>query len=508
MMLSENGSPYRSRIFPDQVFSDDSPWRLQFTKSCNISLFLTPSPHVSRAWRAAALGTSVLWSRLEVDVSSSDFSWGQTEDYANGHPASSWRWRSALNQFLVLAQNFPLRISLTFSGMSRWRTDEEIQDILSAFFHTAPRWRSLCLVFHDTGDLSFLDPLHGRLDSLETLTVIVFKCYGFPPTRCTAFRDAPKLTKAFITPKNTMLVELPWSRLLDADFTVDGGGDKALMVHHVLVVCQESYGYFDVPVLDQPIIVELPRLEKITLFASSQLGHWLVLPSLSKLRVFESQPDSRDDPVPSPHLIQSLVARAKCNIISLTISNVTIASRTLDGLRHIADHFPQLVSFRFEQDLRDDAIVYVPPSRRVRFDVSMGVFSFLTRTPTTDSPFSLLENVTLLTHVDSSLDPDDVFRIFPSLSVMLALRARPDSAAARVWTHARIYRPTTKTKDVRNGVQGRYHRFSKVEDDTRWQTLTGEYRGQINVLIEVIETAMYDYQIWLGRTPEPEGVWE
>ncbi|KAF9013748.1 hypothetical protein BDZ89DRAFT_1142480 [Hymenopellis radicata] len=420
------------------------------------------------------------------------------EDCANGHAASSWRWRSALDQFLVLAQNFPLHMSLTCSGISQSSIDEEIQDILSAFFHTAPRWKSLCIT-RLVGD--------AHRYSLQYLRP--------PASRCTAFRDAPKLTKAFLRPKNAILVDLPWSRLLDADFTVDGGGDKALLVHHVLVglqkadqlktlVCQESYGYFDVPVLEQPIVVELPRLEKITLFASSQLGHWLVLPSLSKLRVFESQPDSRDDPVLSPHLIQSLVARSKCTIISLNIRNA-IASRTLDGLRRIADHFPQLVSFRLEQDLRYDSTLYFPPSRRVRLDVSMGVFSFLTRPPTTDSPFSLLENVTLLTHVDSSLDPGRRFQDLPKSRRMLASRARPDSAAARVWTHARVYQTTKKEKYYRTRAQGAYHRFSKVEDDTRWQTLVCEYHGQINVLIEVIETYMYDYQIWLGRTPEPKG---
>ncbi|KAF9027961.1 hypothetical protein BDZ89DRAFT_1066519 [Hymenopellis radicata] len=468
--------------------------------------------HVSRAWRAAALGTSVLWSRLEVDVSSGRFSWGRAEDYTNGHAASSWRWRCALNQFLVLAQNFPLRVSLTFSGTLLRGNDEEIQDIVSALLHTAPRWKSLHLVFRpdcDGGDWSFLDPLHGRLDSLERLHVLVFK-FGYDPplslSRCTAFRDAPKLTKVSIVPENGILVELPWAHLLHADLTVNGEGDKALMVHDFVVglqkadqlkalVCREFYGDFDVPVLDQPIVVELPRLEEITLFASSQLGHWLVLPSLSKLRVFESQPDSKDDPVLSPHFIQSLVARSKCNITSLTISNA-LASRTLDGLQNIAHHLPQLVSLRLEQDLREKYRVHYDYRRAPRCDVSIGVFSFLTRPPTTDSPFSLLQNLSLLTRVDESVDPDDVFRIFPN------------SAAARVWTHARIYRPTEKEKQFCNGVQGRYHRFSKVEDDSRWQTLTGEYRGQINVLIEVIETSMYDYQIWLGRTPEPERVWE
>ncbi|KAF8995411.1 hypothetical protein BDZ89DRAFT_1084775 [Hymenopellis radicata] len=471
--------------------------------------------HVSRAWRAAALGTSVLWSRLEVDVSSSEFSWPyQTGDYANGHAASSWRWRSALNQFLILAQNFPLCISLMFSGSLLRGHDEEIQDIVSSLLDTAPRWKSLSLVFRpdcDGGDWSFLDPLHDRLDSLERLGVLVFQFgHGRPLSlsRCTAFRDAPKLTKVSIIPENRILVELPWSQLLCANLNVNGAGDRALMVHDFVVglqkadqlkalVCREFYKDFDVPVLDQPIVVELPRLEEITLFASSQLGHWLVLPSLSKLRVFESQPDSKDNPVLSSHFIQSLVARSKCNIISLTIFNA-LASRTLDGLQNIAHHLPQLVSFQLEQDLRREEYgsLYNADRREFRWNVSMGVFSFLTRPPTTDSPFSLLQNLSLLTRVGQSVDPDDVFGIFPSLSVMLASRDRPDLAAA----HQKLLN--------RGRVQGPYQRFSKVEDDARWQTLAGEYRGQINVLIEVIDTtSMYDYQIWLGRTPEPERFW-
>ncbi|KAF9024909.1 hypothetical protein BDZ89DRAFT_105211 [Hymenopellis radicata] len=38
-----------------------------------------------------------------------------------------------------------LHILLACSGMPRWRTDEEIQAIVAALLHTAPRWKSLSL---------------------------------------------------------------------------------------------------------------------------------------------------------------------------------------------------------------------------------------------------------------------------------------------------------------------------------------------------------------------------
>ncbi|KAF9027945.1 hypothetical protein BDZ89DRAFT_1066489 [Hymenopellis radicata] len=474
--------------------------------------------HVSRAWRTAALGTSVLWSRLKVNISSAHVVTGR-KYCANGNAASSWRWCSALDDFFVLAQDFPLHISLTCSGMPRWIIDEEIQDILAALLHTAPRWKSLSLVFRvdeEGGQWFFLDPLHDRLDSLEKLHITVFKSYydtRLSLSRCAAFRDAPKLTNVCISPDIVILVELPWSRLLHVDFTfnesyqADEADQFALIMHDFLVGlenadqlktlgCRECHG---APIMDQPVVVELPCLEDMTLFASSHLVHRVVLPSLSKLRIYESHFHSEDNPAPAPstHLIQSLVVRSKCGIISLTITDA-VAFRTVDGLRDIAHHLPQLVSLGLEQS----QAAY----RASRCDISLGVFSLLT---SGHSLFPLLQNVFLSTRAQS-LDPDDVFRILPSLSGMLASRAQTDSAAARVFAHARVYRPTITQRNFTEGsVQGPYHQYSEVVYDTRWQTLTGEYRGQMNVLIEVIgtTTAVYDYQVWLGRTPEPEEVW-
>ncbi|KAF9020932.1 hypothetical protein BDZ89DRAFT_257747 [Hymenopellis radicata] len=146
--------------------------------------------HVSRAWRAAALGTSVLWSLLEANINPNF-----RKVCANG---SAWQWRSALDQFLVLAQDFPLHILLACSGMPRWRTDEEIQAIVAALLHTAPRWKSLSLWLRmdsdeEDGDWSFLDPLHDRLDSLEKLHVIV-SCHDIPfsLSRSTRLSRCPK----------------------------------------------------------------------------------------------------------------------------------------------------------------------------------------------------------------------------------------------------------------------------------------------------------------------------
>ncbi|KAF8995219.1 hypothetical protein BDZ89DRAFT_1084830, partial [Hymenopellis radicata] len=99
----------------------------------------------------------------------------------------------------------------------------------------------------------------------------------------------------------------------------------------------------------------------------------------------------------------------------------------------------------------------------------MGVFSFLTRPPTTDSPFSLLQNLSLLTRVDESVDPDDVFRIFPSLSVMLASRVG-QTQPLLVYGLTREFIGPQKENNFSTGFKG-YHRFSKVEDDSRWQTL-------------------------------------
>ncbi|KAF9013754.1 hypothetical protein BDZ89DRAFT_1166980 [Hymenopellis radicata] len=90
---------------------------------------------------------------------------------------------------------FPLHILLACSGMPRWRTDEEIQAIVAALLHTAPRWKSLSLWLRvdsdeEDGDWSFLDPLHDRLDSLEKLHVIVsghdIPSLALPPSRSVA----------------------------------------------------------------------------------------------------------------------------------------------------------------------------------------------------------------------------------------------------------------------------------------------------------------------------------
>ncbi|KAF9027923.1 hypothetical protein BDZ89DRAFT_785655 [Hymenopellis radicata] len=336
--------------------------------------------HVSRAWRAAALGTSVLWSRLEADINPNFM-----KVCVNG---SAWQWRSALDQFLVLAQDFPLHILLAFSGMPRWRTDEEIQAIVAALLHTAPRWKSLSLCLRvvwdeEDGDWSFLDPLHDRLDSLEKLHVIVSgHDIPFSLSHFTAFRDAPKLLS--ISTENVILVELPWSHLLHVGFTFDeilSGGREAdqfaLIMQDFLVglqkadqlktlSCREWHRYQNTPIMAD---VELPCLEEITLFTSSQLVHRLVVPSLSKLRIYDSLLFSEGDLAPSAQWIQSLVVRSKCNIVSLTISDA-FASSTVDGLRDVAYHLPQLVSLRLEH-------------REAAFnegDIPLHVFSLLTIT--------------------------------------------------------------------------------------------------------------------------------
>ncbi|KAF9013749.1 hypothetical protein BDZ89DRAFT_1076869 [Hymenopellis radicata] len=463
--------------------------------------------HVSRAWRAAALGTSVLWSRLEANINPNF-----RMVCANG---SAWQWRSALDQFLVLAQGFPLHILLACSGMPRWRTDEEIQAIVAALLHTAPRWKSLSLWLQvdsdeEDGDWSFLDPLHDRLDSLEKLHVIV------------SGHDIP------ISTENVILVELPWSHLLHVDFTFDQivSGDEAdqfaLIMQDFLVGLQKadqlktlSCGewYIRQNAVNAPIMadLELPCLEEITLSTSSQLVRRVVLPSLSKLRIHESIPYSDGDLAPSAHWIQSLVVRSKCAIISLTISHAR-AFMTLDGLRDIAHHLPQLVSFRLERDTMHRMSPPYDSKRGSRCNISLHVFSLLTSSHVSGHAlFPLLQNVSISICADS-LDPDDLFRIFPNLSGMLASRrTQPDSATARVYAHARVYRPTQMQKMLgEDSVQGPYHRYSEVEDDARWQMLTDGYHGQINVLIEVlgILTSEYDYQVWLGRTPEPGNFWQ
>ncbi|KAF9027928.1 hypothetical protein BDZ89DRAFT_1066466 [Hymenopellis radicata] len=486
--------------------------------------------HVSRAWRAAALGTSVLWSRLEANINPNFMM-----VCANG---SAWQWRSALDQFLVLAQEFPLHISLACSGMPRWRIDEEIQAIVAALLHTAPRWKSLSLWLQvdsdeEDGDWSFLDPLHDRLDSLEKLHVIVSghdipvsRFTAFSLCRLTAFRDTPKLVR--ISTENVILVELPWSHLLHVDFTFDQivSGDEAdqfaLIMQDFLVGLQKadqlktlSCGewYIRQNAVNAPIMadLELPCLEEITLSTSSQLVRRVVLPSLSKLHIHESIPYSDGDLAPSAHWIQSLVVRSKCAIISLTISHAR-AFITLDGLRDIAHHLPQLVSFRLERDTMHRMSPPYDSKRGSRCNISLHVFSLLTSSHVSGHAlFPLLQNVSISICADS-LDPDDLFRIFPNLSGMLASRrTQPDSATARVYAHARVYRPTQTQKMLsEDSVTGPYHRYSEVEDDARWQMLTDGYHGQINVLIEVlgISTSEYDYQVWLGRTPEPGNFWQ
>ncbi len=161
--------------------------------------------HVSRRWRAAALGTSLLWSRLEIDVSSYHIRCGKTE-YSDGHVAS-WRWHPALNQFLELAQNFPLHVSLTFAASMTLLhgNHKELLKIISALLRTTPRWESLSLVCHpdcSRSDWSFLDPLRDRLDSLEKLNVLVYSGMDdgslLSLSRCSVFCNTPKLIEAFI----------------------------------------------------------------------------------------------------------------------------------------------------------------------------------------------------------------------------------------------------------------------------------------------------------------------
>ncbi len=70
----------------------------------------------------------------------------------------------------------------------------------------------------------------------------------------------------------------------------------------------------------------------------------------------------------------------------------------------------------------------------------------------------------------------------------------------RVWTHARIYRPEKKESAVNDRIQGPYDRFSTVEDDARWQMLAGEYRGQLNVLVEIIGSYPYSFEMCVTDT--------
>ncbi|KAI5885016.1 uncharacterized protein SCHCODRAFT_01257291 [Schizophyllum commune H4-8] len=162
-------------------------------------------PHVSRFWRALALGCPTLWSSIHIGDCPYIVMDGERAIFLD-------RVARAVHMYLARSNSVPI----DFECRYLYATAKDLRSAIGFIVDHSLRWRRISI---SADLLQFLDGARGHLPLLESAEVMDADC-GDIPSGFDLFSDSPRL-KRWRCDYSLSRIVLPWAQLEDVAFRID-----------------------------------------------------------------------------------------------------------------------------------------------------------------------------------------------------------------------------------------------------------------------------------------------